>query len=517
MKKPCMTMFALCVVAFCATAGENLLRDDFVPDNLGGVLGWTAHYITPVKVKITPLAPEKPGEKGGIRITWRDARRFSIRSTLRLGLVRGQRYRISADVRTHGIQASASCITLADMTWGKGQGLDGLPGDTHGEWKKVSWEGVLDLPSRTGDYVCMFAAAAEKLGEAWVDIRSLSLEGPVKPNYDGKKQMNLKPFPLRVTPVDPLLGELRPACAEMLFYCAAASDEMRTGERKLLRATAAERTVTVPFETDGHAKAVFGPIAPGKINLRAELVGADSGKVYAANDYRAYVREQIKDATPMKRLNNFVSELTRRPYAAGDVPFTLAKDTWMYVALSDVDAKVEAAFDGKPAKFYPDSGRLEIMRRMPRGSHVLSLKGSARGELVVRALKDVSRSGMEKSEKMLPNFEGYGYGPEFFDAFELYGGFNMSGSGPEAVNALLQERGVDVGYGCGLKPRDSRRGVLEDYIAYPDGSSGVQGWTPLRVRRKFHFHGTGRRFKGEYGRGVVARIRRRTSARRVPF
>ena len=139
--------------------------------------------------------------------------------------------------------------------------MDGLPGDTHGEWKKVSWEGVLDLPSRKGDYVCMLAAAAEKPDEAWIDVRSLRLEGPVKPGYDGKKQMSLKPFPLRVTPVDPLLSELRPECAEMLFYCAAASDEMRTGERKLLRATAAGKTVTVPFGADGHAKAVFGPIA----------------------------------------------------------------------------------------------------------------------------------------------------------------------------------------------------------------------------------------------------------------
>ena len=466
MKRSCMMILALCAAALCATAGENLLRDDFVPDNLGGVLGWTAHYSSPVKVKIAPLAPEKPGEKGGIRITWRDASHFSIRSTLRLKLVRGQRYRISAEVRTHGIQSSASSITLGDMTWGKGRGLEGLPVDTHGEWQKVSWEGVLNLPSRTGDYVCMLAAAAEKPDEAWIDVRSLRLEGPVKPGYDGKKQMSLKPFPLRVTPVDPLLSELRPECAEMLFYCAAASDEMRTGERKLLRATAAEKTVTVPFGADGYAKAVFGPIVPGKINLRAELVGADSGKVYVANDYRAYVREEIKNATPMKRLNNFVSELTRRPYAAGDIAFTLAKDTWMYVALSDRDAKVEASFDGTPAKFHLDSGRLEMMRRMPRGSHMLSLRGTARGELVVRALKDVSHSGMEKSATMSPNFQGYNYGPEFFEAFELYGGFNVSGSGPAAVNALLQERGVDVGVGCGLGPRDSRRGVLEDYIAY---------------------------------------------------
>ena len=106
----------------------------------------------------------------------------------------------------------------------------------------------------------------------------------------------------------------------------------------------------MPFGSDGRAKAEFGPMAAGKIDLRAEMVGADSGKVYACNGYRAYVRDDIPGATPMKRLNNFVSEMLRRPYKEGDIAFTLAKDTWMYVALSDRDAKVEASFDGTPAK-----------------------------------------------------------------------------------------------------------------------------------------------------------------------
>ena len=34
----------------------------------------------------------------------------------------------------------------------------------------LSIEGVLDLPSRKGDYVCMLAAAAEKPDEAWIDV-----------------------------------------------------------------------------------------------------------------------------------------------------------------------------------------------------------------------------------------------------------------------------------------------------------------------------------------------------------
>ena len=470
----CLTVAAF-TFALCAAAGENLLRDDFTPDNIGGAIGWSANGSSLLRMKFTRLESETAGEQGGVRITWWNHRKASLRSTLRIPLVKGERFRISAQVRTHGLVGNSSCITMTDLQWNKGLGVDRLPDDTHGKWEQISWEGVMDLPSRSGDYSCIITAVAKESDKAWIDIRSLRLEGPISSNSLLADLKKLKPFPLRVSPVDPLLSEIRTDNAEMLFYCAQAADEFRgDGERKILRATAADRTVTVPFAADGHAKAVFGPMAPGKINLRAELVGADSGKVYASNDYRAFVREEIKGATPMKKLNNFVSELVRRPYADGDIAFTLAKETWMYVSLSDTDAKVDASFDGKPAKFYRDSGRLEIMRLLPRGSHVLSLKGAAKGELAVRALKYVGRSGMVKSEKMSPNFNGYNYGPEFFDAFELYGGMNMTSFGASASFSpeirkkidMFLDRGVQVCYSCGIGPRDSRRGVLENYVKY---------------------------------------------------
>ena len=494
------TLSVACAVlsaSFCAAAGENLLRTDFQPDNIGGVLGWSAGGDSNVRMELTPLKPEKPGDPNGVRIVGHRlgvcSSDYKFQSAQRLPLIRGQKYRLSVQVRTHGFgdDMQEMRFIIAEAPWQKGQGLKRLPGDTHGEWVELSWEGELKLPDTRGDYTCVLYCCSSRKGfpdNAWIDLRAPCLEGPVKPSYDKSKLMNLVPFPVRVTPVDPLLSEIDSGCASMLFYCPAAVDAYGVaGERKLLRATAADRTVTAPFGADGRAKATFGPMAPGKIELRAELVGAESGKVYASNSYRAHVRAKIAGATPMKRLNNFVSEMVRRPYAEGDVEFVLAKDTCMYVALTDAGAKVEARFDGEAAEFYPEAGGLEIMRRLPRGRHVLSLKGRANGELIVRSIKSIYRSALHKAMRMSRNFTDYNYGEDFFRTFGLFGGMNATSvhvanplaSGMRRLVGMMEKRGVMVNHSYGRGSSDSRRDVFEDYLAYvtnqPSYVAGLDG------------------------------------------
>ncbi|MBR4652019.1 MAG: hypothetical protein IKO72_01545 [Kiritimatiellae bacterium] len=90
-----------------ATAGENLLRDDFMPDNIGGVLGWSVGGDSNVKVDVSPLAPDAPGGLGGVRITGHRLgvcpSDYKFQSALRLPLIPGERYRMSVQVRTHGV------------------------------------------------------------------------------------------------------------------------------------------------------------------------------------------------------------------------------------------------------------------------------------------------------------------------------------------------------------------------------------------------------------------------------
>ena len=282
---------------------------------------------------------------------------------------------------------------------------------------------------------------------------------------------------IRLTPVDPLLSEIAAADASMLFYCPFASAKCRNGgERMLVRATLAGRTVTAPFDDDGRAKAVFGRVASGKTNLHAELVGADSGRVYATDGYRACVCEPIPDVTPLKKLNNYVSEMIRRPYSAGDVEFTLAKNAWIYVALAGVDAKdgVDAVLDGKPVKFFPVHGKLEFMRELDAGKHVLSLRGGAGGELTVRTIKRIYRGALHKAFKMARNFTNYDYGEDFFREMGLFDSMNATSinasvaANPNAKHMidLMCARGVQVAYSYGMKNDDPRRSDLAGYLAY---------------------------------------------------
>ena len=141
------TLSVACAVlsaSFCAAAGENLLRTDFQPDNIGGVLGWSAGGDSNVRMELTPLKPEKPGDPNGVRIVGHRlgacSSDYKFQSAQRLPLIRGQKYRLSVQVRTHGFgdDMQEMRFIIAEAPWQKGQGLKRLPGDTHGEWVELS-------------------------------------------------------------------------------------------------------------------------------------------------------------------------------------------------------------------------------------------------------------------------------------------------------------------------------------------------------------------------------------------
>lgn len=490
----CLFLMSVLPGVCVAASGGNLLRDDFASDNVGGFLGWSLGTSSDSNVQpVIERIATAPGEPPAVRITGRPFAAcpcdFRFQAALALPLVKGTRYRLSAQVRTHGFDRRMRALRfiVAEGPWSRGQGIVQLPYDTGGKWVDVTWDGVLDQPSKNGKYVCAFYACAGAEGfleDAWVEFRSPRLEGALAKGCDPKMMWRLPPFPVRITPVDPLLSELDADGAQMLFYSPAATDR---GEKCHLRATAAGRTVTVPFGTDGRARAVFGPVAPGETELKAEMVGTESGRVYATNVYRAVVRRKIKDATPLKRLNNFVSEIFRRPYAEGDYPFTLARDGWVYVALTDLKAEVEVSFDGETVKMFPEAGKLEVMRNLSRGKHVLKLKGAAGGEVIARVVKCIYRGALHRASRLNPNFTDYYYGEEFYRAFGLFGGMNATSFNTETKDwpatgrliDIMRERGVQINMSYGMGQCDPRREKFEDYLNYvtnqPSYVQGVDG------------------------------------------
>ena len=108
MKFKLLNIMATLVAAAAVCGGENLIREEFLPDNLGGILGWSGRSDSNAAIDVSYLAAEKPGEKPAVRVFCRSLVRhygdcsFYVQS--RLPLVKGAKYRLSAQVRTHGME-----------------------------------------------------------------------------------------------------------------------------------------------------------------------------------------------------------------------------------------------------------------------------------------------------------------------------------------------------------------------------------------------------------------------------
>ena len=475
-----MTLAILLLAATAGTTEPNWLRDDFLPDNRGDYVGWNA-TTSGTDDMLNVRRVEGPDGRPAIRLTMVSEKTGSLKMSgfnfcaeRNLKLVCGETYRLSAKVRTRGIPRSVDALWAVGVS--KSQRKFGvlIPTDTAGEWREIVWEGKLDAASYKG-YVCSVRLEYCLPDGAYLDLADPRLTGPSATEADRQELLGLKPFPIRITPVDPLLGEISSEAAAMDFYCPAASEEVG-GEPKCVRATLGERTVTAGFDGDFRAMASFGPLPEGKTTLRAELVGKVSGKVYATNEYRARIRATIRGATPLRRLNNFVSEIFACPLRDGEYAFTLAKDTWVYLAVPVANDKILLKVDDVEVSLVPYGGRRETMRWLPSGRHVVSVSGTAGGEIVARTVCPLIGSGLARYTFRKPNFAGFHYGEEFADRFGFFETFNMP-EGQEwmfgtpegrAMKRKLRMRGSEILTPFGMAAYEPRklRLDLDGYLSF---------------------------------------------------
>ena len=141
MRKSVTYLLSLIAVQ-AASGGENLLRGDLLPDNIGGIVGWRIAIDGDSKVDVSMrhLAAEKPGDPPAVRLLCKPlgvcSSAWSFRSEVVFPLQSGQRYRLSAQMRTHGLlekDTSVVRMVLADEHWRGGPGIQMIPRDTGGE------------------------------------------------------------------------------------------------------------------------------------------------------------------------------------------------------------------------------------------------------------------------------------------------------------------------------------------------------------------------------------------------
>ena len=456
-KRTRMILSAAFSAAFCALAGENLLPDDFVNDNGGGFCAWNTKG-----APVAALGELGPGGRKAVRITGTE-RPLSF-ETGRFKLAAGGRYRLSADVRTKGLEPVKRIDLLVYNGGWRDEENVHVPRDTSSEWKRISKDFTM-MKSNDGHYtVAVWISDALDSG-AYLDLSGVTLEPLDEKAEKGSQSLaGLKPFKPRISPVDPLLNDVDAAHARLVFFYP--GDIVSGGERLVLRATMLGRTVTGEFDKDHKAVVDFGKIDKGYRRINLAVVGADTGKVFAENGYTLKANEAVKGVTPAKRLNNFVSELFAKPLENGEIPFVIAKEGWVYISLDkpypdvtvDVDT-IESAVRfraGEPS---------ETQRRLPAGRHVLKVKGvedaAKGGTLRVRLGKTIGGANFTSNDYL-----NWGYGHGFRDRFNMFATMNTADMKffmrPSTMDfvAHLSERGIKAKFACGLQCRNPARNSI---------------------------------------------------------
>ena len=420
---------------FAATVGENLIRDDFAGDGIGGILDWSVSRSLG-GVRTTRLKEAGPDGKPVLRFEGGiDGFTFDNTSSV---LVPGESYLLSVKVRTHGLGKGRSGCLLYTSGWRNEIFLD-LPKETDGKWVELKWEGRM-IESAKNVYTCAFYFS-EGLGEGcFCDVSSPCVIPLSERAATGAgPKPDTKPFTPRITPVEPLLSEIDCNCAWLDFFYPGDVDGAADGYEMV--AETCGRTVAATLGENAHAKIVFGGLPEGAHALEVLLREKASGRILAKNGYEIVVRRPFA-ATRGRKLNNFVTELRREPLKDGAISFVLDRDGWVFVSFDAPYVGVTADVDGDANAVRPRPGEpSQAMRYLKAGPHTVTVKGAAGvkdGWVSVRSVKVMMLWFGRVSPKT--DIGRYGvYGLDFFKAFGAYGWVNT----PSLPEWFLAKRRAD--------------------------------------------------------------------------
>ena len=459
---------ALTSSVFAAAVGENLIRDDFASDGVGGILNWSVCRSLG-GVKVEKLKEKGPEGKPVLRISG-GIGKFSYDHSMSR-FVSNERFRLSVKVRAHGLDpAVRNEFEVYSGGW-RWSGIAKIPADTAGRWVEVSWEGA--LKESPGDaYTCAFYFAGIPAG-GHVDVSSPKIVALTEKGAAGSSpKPDTKPFVPRITPVEPLLCEVDADNARMDFFFPGDLDGAPADYE--IVAEAGGKTACAALGEDFHAKVAFGSLPPGRHMMKVGL-RRHGGAPLFRNEYEITAGKPIA-ATRGNRLNNFVTELRRERLADGDYEFAIARDGWVYIGFGGSFPGASADIDGAAMPNvvrYREGEPSETMRRLKAGRHVVTVKGAAgvAGTLSIRSVKVLSL-GFGRTEFKGTDIGRYGaYGPDFYGKFGVYRVVNtasipawMEKTRPDFIRDLVS-RGCENLAHLGLRSRAPLRNDLGAFRA----------------------------------------------------
>ena len=381
---------AFCAALACAAAqfsfAENLvLNGKFEADQVDVPTYWRG--VDPAKAP-NLMSCRPSGGPGGIpSVLFRNPDGGKLlSSTLRqydITLVKGEKYRISAWVRTKGFRAKRWGVLVVNARWTSSAGISRVPQDS--DWQRLSAE-IEMFDSKDGFY-SLTIFMQKFCGE--IEFADVSLEPLSEKARAGSRPSRAATAMLlpRFFPWEPLLSEISPDTREATFrfcgeppkgaamgdFTASFSSDGKPGELKLPLAEFVKARLPAAFGDEGL--------------LRVAVAGKDGAKlVENVYPYRVRKATAAVPAGAHRKLNNFVTEVLNAPVGSASAAFrfTTARAGWTFIRVEG-GGKASASLDGKLV-IDPSWCEAETFRNIAAGEHELAVSGAAGGRVVVRSI-----------------------------------------------------------------------------------------------------------------------------------
>lgn len=474
------SLYGICLGCSLAVGGvradANLLinADMSKDDGIGFPVGWSYRYVGTGKV-------------AGSSISSLDDGVFSICFPNKLYLVQnpltlvpGERYRMSAEVRTAKLPADGMRLGVWDLSWAKESWSKPFPSDTDGRWVPVVWEGVVQ-GSRTNGYNFAVAGQTGSDPATRLEMRNLRFEAQTDRARALSRPLGkdaLKTFPSRIVPIDPKISQLPQDGCDMTFYW---PGRLRKGYR-LVAAVDGKDLPPVEFGDRQRAKVRIGTLSVGRHALKVRVVDG-KGRAVAENDYPLRAIAAVSRGYEGRKLNNFVTELVNSSLRNGETAFHLPKDSWVWISFGESESAKGCIDDSciPSVRRYEGERYNETMRYLSAGKHVIHVTGAQKGDrLRIHMVKPLLTSGCRMDNRPCSqNTALFCYSLDFskrfflpsYNAMEHYHWAN-----PPELAAFYDCRGLtvvsaeDLGY---LDPR--RLDVDKCYRAIAETYAGRHG------------------------------------------
>lgn len=299
MKKIILLFFSLSAMIL---SGANLLDNaDFKTLFNGKPVDWGTNL---PKNFLTVLPGEGVNNTNAVKV---DFSRYDSFGQGGLKLVPGERYRISAYVKTRNFSCIRGGIVVPNYSWRGEAGINKIPADTGGKWQKLEMEITCIAPAYNksarlfGSEVYSFAIfAIGGKGEFMLSSPSLV---PVSERAQ-KESCRLYPYRKvrRIVLLEPLFSQIPDRNGKLEFFW---SHDAEAAIRVVIQTP--RKSITVKGELKNHRASVILPDLPqGKHQMRVVLNGnaGKNGQIHEELDVITVV--PAKNPPEAKRLNNLV-------------------------------------------------------------------------------------------------------------------------------------------------------------------------------------------------------------------